>query len=764
MAASLAAVLIANENSKIENVDVSFCGVGDKGVLELAQAIPMCTTLKSVNVRGNFMSSNALTTLVIALSEHQRKHGVGLPRSVTSKGDVTRKKLRYQQLAGYEYSDMSAHLGGLVVESVPKALSQNTYRSAIAYVSTKSSVEFAVLRRRISTALSPSTKSLSSSTTTNESTTSKYLHHIVCMRIQILQQYEGVYEVVEVLAKILRADVAQIKIVSCSEPDESNCCFVIFSPIDAPTNPTHQVATNSKHEHREVSSRKLAKIADAMNANSSLSADALIYTLIELAKSSSPMLRKIGVRTVFVQQRSGSGSGASTFHSHIRGAGYGGGGITKEYIPPLFPLASVMDNDVIAREGGDMSQDEIAAMVEEVTRVRSESVIMRQKKSADLDNEWFQDDDDEDETGKDRAPKDPVDEDDKFSEANISYAVASAEDIDLKLITSIETMKRNNELSAEHASFWRGIFGSRDCQSFVHSIENCCLDEDGIYQYTGIRKCMMDAMFRRDITDMTAYVTHISTHNIPGGILLNLCDKLLSELKIISQDSATLESLAQTPQEAYIVEQFLLCCARLGYAGDETIAAIELREYLVRWAVEDDVQLLSGGIEGVKQRAFLTNLMISRDIAALDKAIKALGRDSNNIASSTAERKEAVSLLIDCSNVKNKLTKAIKDRKLIDLEEAIAEAAYLNYYDDSVQEAVDVMLDLSCDPSSLTTILLEKMRNGSPSDLETVLAEIYRVGWVESPLKHDVVFRIYEERKRIVEVCICVRRMYLKYS
>lgn len=765
--ASLVAILMCNDDSKIQNVNISFCGIGNQGIAELADAVINCSTLRCLNVRGNYMDSRSLTKLMQALSDHQFKYGTSLPKSITRK--LGNKNKALEAISGTQ-SDLSLHIGGLIVEDeFPKALSQKTYRTSIAYASVSSSVEFAMIRRRVVTSMQ--SIALNASNVNGRSNNIR----VVCMRVQILNQYDGIQDVLATLARILKADERQLQIISCSEPDEANCCFFIFTPLDPSPLEIQSCSYRRKQLITKSEVLKGPKKISRVNLDPAKllpSADSILMVLTELAKVSSPFLRKLGIRTVYIQHSGGGLAGAksASFHCHIRGSGSGGGGIAREYIPPLFPMASMVENDDIGKDHFD--EEELAAITAASTRIQSSSFMAREKLGLlDGDDiEFFHDDEDEDKD--DESEHDDVKQrrnevpflksDSRNAESGPSDAIAhvseeldSDEKKDAKLITSICKMAKEGEIGVSESLFWRGMFGDADSECFdmVRKVQEYVFDEDHLFQYLGIRKSLLDAMFRREVSEIGDYIEHIHLHKISGGNSIAFAEKLHNELSIIAQDSLTLESLAQGPQDAYIVEQFLLSCARSGYAGNETLMAVELREYLVRWAIEEDSSFLQDGMDGVKQRALITNLMISRDLVALKDALDSI-MDSGKVYLPASQQNDANRLLTDCATAKQNLEKALRSQSIHQIEDALAYASYLNYYDEVVQESVDVMLELGSDVISMSNALVESMRGNSLSYFDAAFAETQRVGWIHSCLHKDVVTKIFEERKRIIVVSL----------
>ena len=140
----------------------------------------------------------------------------------------------------------------------------------------------------------------------------------------------------------------------------------------------------------------------------------------------------------------------------------------------------------------------------------------------------------------------------------------------------------------------------------------------------------------------------------------SLAERLLSEISMLRHDATNLDGLAQGPEDIGIVEEFLINCGRIGYTGPEILVAVELREYLVQWAMELDENFEISQLGDLKQRALITNLMISRNFEVLQSK---LNMCRHTISDSMFE--EANTLLENNKIVRNNLSRAIagSDRK-----------------------------------------------------------------------------------------------------
>jgi hypothetical protein len=546
-----------------------------------------CSTLHNISLKGNFTDEKALILLMDAMTAHQTRFGLSPPLAQMTL--LTSERSRVYQ----KKSALGIHLGGLMLEDprYPLTIEHKPMRMAIAYSSQYSTLSKAVLHRRVA--------STQSSTLAKSAPNSKKILHtpqhqlpsgpIVCLRVQLMQHMESIYEMAEELSRFLGADPRQLEILSTSEMDETDCCFVILMPLEAsefcqaayslqlPLISSRSTSVGLKKGVLE----RLPSTVVSEPIPSLPSVDTLLQNLIDLSKVSSPVLRKLGIRTIFIQRKNQNGEIISPFHCHIRGGGYGGQGILTEFIPPLFPMASVMENIM------DSKDDDIEELPshEQVNAFNDPNLSRDRSESAAI---WY---DEDDEDWKEGGSEEKHSQDDIMSHFELpptSVYEEVTENIDSKLTQSIRALQRGGKIPNEAGAFWQQAFATEQDGEQLIEILDHALDEDGVFHYVSVRKQLCEAMLRRDVASMESIINHIKSHSIPGGLVLNLAEQLLSEVLGLVRDGNNLETIAEGPEQIGIVEDFLMACARIGYSGRETMVAIELREYLVRWALQDN--------------------------------------------------------------------------------------------------------------------------------------------------------------------------------
>ena len=199
----------------------------------------------------------------------------------------------------------------------------------------------------------------------------------------------------------------------------------------------------------------------------------------------------------------------------------------------------------------------------------------------------------------------------------------------------------------------------------------------------------------------------------------------------------------------------MLNCARLGYSGPEAFAAIELREVLVRWALNENAQEFEADLKGVQQRASLSSLMISRKMAEMKAVVESStsGGESDIAQLAPGELKAARKIIDDETAVSEKLHTAIASRSLEQLEEALAQACYHNAVQEPLlKEAMSLIQELAADSEPLFESVVAAIRAGDHVRLDAHLQEVRRVGWTHTAMSSHIVTKILGLRNKIVQV------------
>jgi hypothetical protein len=372
--------------------------------------------------------------------------------------------------------------------------------------------------------------------------------------------------------------------------DETDSCFVIFVPLEA-SDLAQEAFRRQAPGSGSNPRRPIERLSSKIDISSSClpSVDLILQALVDFARVSSPVLRKIGIRTVYIRRRSPTGELCSPFHCHIRGSGYGGQGVLAEFIPPLFPMASVMESVVTTKYDEEEEVDD--GQSRDRTEFTAPEVLVSERDRVES-TVWYDEDDEGDGSEWKESESDGrADQTENLPNFDLLPSVVLEEvggNIDQKLTQAIRTLQKDGRIPVDAGVFWQQAFSSEQDGEKVIEILDDALDEDGLFHFVSIRKQLCDAMLRRDVGAMESYLDHMKSHGIPGGAAQVLGEQLLSEVMGVMRDGDNLDALAEGPDDIGIVENFLMACGRIGYSGKETLVAIELREYLVRWALQDN--------------------------------------------------------------------------------------------------------------------------------------------------------------------------------
>jgi hypothetical protein len=576
--AALTVLLLTTEATAIENINLSFCGISSLGLTELAHALVGCESLHNLSLQGNFGDEKSSILLLDAMTAHQRKFGVSPPLSELT-DDSGFQSRNFQRK-----SALCIHLGGLIIEDQPLSIEHKTMRMAIAYGSQYSTLTRSVLSRRVAE-YPPKPSS-------NPKVQHRCLPNqsMVCLRVQLLHWMESISDLIEELARSLGADSRQLQLLSASEMDETDSCFVIFVPLEA-SDLAQEAFRRQAPGSGSNPRRPIERLSSKIDISSSClpSVDLILQALVDFARVSSPVLRKIGIRTVYIRRRSPTGELCSPFHCHIRGSGYGGQGVLAEFIPPLFPMASVMESVVTTKYDEEEEVDD--GQSRDRTEFTAPEVLVSERDRVES-TVWYDEDDEGDGSEWKESESDGrADQTENLPNFDLLPSVVLEEvggNIDQKLTQAIRTLQKDGRIPVDAGVFWQQAFSSEQDGEKVIEILDDALDEDGLFHFVSIRKQLCDAMLRRDVGAMESYLDHMKSHGIPGGAAQVLGEQLLSEVMGVMRDGDNLDALAEGPDDIGIVENFLMACGRIGYSGKETLVAIELREYLVRWALQDN--------------------------------------------------------------------------------------------------------------------------------------------------------------------------------
>ena len=761
--AQLVVLLLTVEKSQMINIDISFCHVNSDGIKELSVAVPKCKTLQVLNVCGNFGDNISFGLLIDSMTKHQRKFGLSAARDGShSEETVARREALYNSS-----SQLDIVLGGMLITDakVPKSLTFSTMRSVLSHLNEMSSTKLAVLRKRMDALFEQ--QNINDQNSLNQQKRhmdlkARKVNVVVCIRVQLMPYMESIHEFMESLSYVVSCDPRQLVILSASEIDESDSTFIIFTVTNA------SAEMQSTLVKKTIRKRCLDNESSGA-AKSSLmskgviwlqpSAEKIALKLQQLSHKSSPELRNIGVRTVYIQRRdkfTNEPIGAS-YQCHIVGSGCGGNGLAESYIPPLFPYADALQE--MKQPVEDPYLDVKPALDINLVNVDKVSGDGSRKLSVEAFNEpgfFFQEDEeDDDPLGLSDLADETNDEDGSLTRSllytadNVSDTSTTVQVDDAKFFALIKRLKIDYEINTDAGEFWSAVFGDPDDERNRGIIDdglNTAHNEEGVFHSVGIRQQLCTAMFERDKETISTIINEMKAKNISGGDTIELAERLINEISMLRRDSEHLDALAQGPDDIGIVEEFLMNCGRIGYTGPEILVAVELREYLVQWAMELDETFENAKLGSLKQRALITNLMISRNFDVLEPKLLAL---RNEISENIYE--EATTLLENANTVRQNLTRAMNknDRQL--LENVLAEAAYYNVYDDVVMEAIECVTTLSKDVSTVFADLVNALQDGSKGDLENVFVKMDNIGWNHPIVEREMLLKMFDRRNQLIE-------------
>ena len=211
--------------------------------------------------------------------------------------------------------------------------------------------------------------------------------------------------------------------------------------------------------------------------------------------------------------------------------------------------------------------------------------------------------------------------------------------------------------------------------------------------------------------------------------------------------------LARSYNELSMVEDYLLQCGRLGYAGPEMFQAVELRQQLVALAVNKKRRSVLVDLPTIKFKALICNLLISREVDALKQKMVALNSESpKSDMLHTPECIAVDTMLSEHYTTMNLVNSAIKSKSVDAIDAALAQAAYHFFYAENVTAAVTVLNETCNNPTILLRPLVEALRAGDVSHIEGTFKMISAVGWTHPAAQAVVVNKIHDRQNKIVQV------------
>ena len=728
-AAALISRLMQNKPAVLVDVDLSFTGVSESGIKELTGAITECDTLQHLRLKGNPLSDHAaLMALVDAVSRHQKEfflHG----GSRAGRGAV----------------GLSLHLGGLRLEQqMPRCLSYRSLKKALPYVEDHTALRSVVLRRRLLVAANIADDA-NSIVLPKEA-----VMPIVSFRVQLPLHIYSIQEFVEALAGGLRAHPQQLRVVSASATESlsRSCSFDVcveeatprsvsamrgrtIVPIYTARLPAERVSKELEHEEARSSLPSVRELLDSLRKH---------------CMDDSPLFRRLGIRSMTLQAPPQPENPAviSFFKGDVCKSGTGG----RMDLPHSDEhLAVVTPNDATLYStehitGPDESDEE------------EEELESQREREHKLANVYYS-------SGSSEVGVGNVSARMQFSEEilRVEREAQRSKELDRKqrrmvserLVLAVRQLRREEEIDTPVALFWEGAFGNNKCRAYAIDALRLALNEYGIFHAVGRWNLLCEAMSLRDAPVMAAQIMHMKEDALDGGTALLLGQRLLSEIISLQRDAINLDSLAAHPENIAFVENFMLLCGKLGYSGPEMTAAADHRKKLILWAADEHKELIADTVDLIRQRALMSNLMISRDFVGMAAALDELKGERSLRMGNLPEVLAARALLQEYKSCTANLVEAIKLRRIPRLEKALAEAAFVGIGLDNAQfaRATRALADLSSVPAKLLKPIVQALREGDVNRVENALEAAYSMGWRCPALGLTIAPKILRQMKGI---------------
>jgi len=210
--ATAVSILLLNQPSILQQVNLSFCALTENGINEVSLALKSCSTLKSISLYGSFPESTAIRSLVKAITTHHETYG--------GRGGG---------------AGMSLRLGGIVHEmntkmemKITHSLSLQSLKASFMYTSDIAHLKEVVMRKRLLNG-------------NNIYTNNKHHHYPVLSFIIKLPSFlKSTMNLIEELAIYMHCDPSQFMMLSSAKIDDpmtsSGLIYkLVFTIIDVPT-------------------------------------------------------------------------------------------------------------------------------------------------------------------------------------------------------------------------------------------------------------------------------------------------------------------------------------------------------------------------------------------------------------------------------------------------------------------------------------------------------------------------------------------------
>lgn len=188
--------------------------------------------------------------------------------------------------------------------------------------------------------------------------------------------------------------------------------------------------------------------------------------------------------------------------------------------------------------------------------------------------------------------------------------------------------------------------------------------------------------------------------------------------------------------------------------------AVELRQLLLNDAIEKKNEIIIANIPKIKQKALLTNLLISRDMEALKSTMDQSAGDLLLLK----EHISSQSIYNDFQKYTNLLEEAINSKNIIEIENTIAYMSYHYFYIDSIDDAILVLSELTKNPYHLIKQLVEGLQNNNLKIIEEGVEYANMMGLVHDAIDISLCENIIKEKEKVISVSILKYRLYKPFK
>eukprot|EP01034_Spumella_vulgaris_P022060 gene22060-28155_t len=743
-------LLLFNKPSHLQSFDVSYCGITDSGVKELSLALPYCTSLQSAGLLGTFNEPLTLQALMESVGKHHRNRSL----SATTSGVVVA-------------------IGGVHQECSESALTVpfKSLKVALPYLSEVTGLHTAVLRRRLllhSDSLSstgglsggahPFTKfscgldRFSHQYSRGDESRLPSAYPLLLFTVQMPAYMASVEEFVEALASGLKADASQFRVVSATTPAPRTGVFCVTLTVSELSDTRARIL-----RERNMQAYQQLKLPSLLHGERVLTVDDIFISLESLASRSHPLLKRLGVRAVDVQFPAEDGEIIRT-QVTLSGATEGGRGLEDHYIPPLSPqdvsqyegyaaASDTEDDDTFDRElrGADSAldgikvakgEDEDEEPLEVGVSVRRQSLRRRSLT---------------------QSHKAQVEEPVMNGMTREAYINKLAEKRQMRannerLVLAVRQLYADGEVSSGVAKFWEGAFGHLKHKEVTRQGMLTAIEPvSNVFHAVRKRLLLCNAMFQRDLGTMKVLLDEFKSHVIEGGATYVYAQRLYSELIGLQRRFPDVQHMATDYENLHIVEEYLLACGTLGYSGPEMFQAVELRQALVALGVSSGNRNVMTDLGHIKYKALLSNLLISREMFALESKMEEGRRGGEDALQFLAETIATQTLLAEYTNCMNQLDLAIVSQEIETIDSAIAIAAYHYFFSPAIDTAIVEMNNLSRNPARLLSPIVNGLRDSDLLAVERAFLAVNSMGWRHPALDAVLCSKIHAKKSKIVQ-------------